>query len=141
MRGARDGIVTACVNFDGDHVDIAISSRVIEMVGSGNLIGMTDRVENQRIAGVQLSPHPDNSLLYQGHRVVAAGTTRIADQVRNLRLAGVGAEDIWNMFVFTPRRMLKPPLSHYNSACPSAGFFVSPGTSPVAFSCVPGVGI
>jgi N-acetylglucosamine-6-phosphate deacetylase len=131
MRAARDNRISLCLNFDGDHVDLAISTRVIELLGGRNLIGMTDRVHSMRLGGRDLMRTSDNSLLYQDAGLVAAGTQDIERQVENLARAGVAPDRIWNMFVFQPRAVLD--LHDVNAMPPRSGFLVVPGSPRQTF--------
>ena len=136
LRAARDSLATLCLNFDGDHVDLAISARIVDLLGADRLIGMTDRVQGAVLGGQKLQSNPNNTLLYQQQGIVAAGSQGIEQQVYNLRVAGVRAEDIWKMFCFVPARVLNLPR-HAASTHPSPpveGSFIIPGAERLAFA-------
>jgi N-acetylglucosamine-6-phosphate deacetylase len=122
--------ITPCLNFDGEHVDIAISTRLLELIGSENVIGMTDRIESRRLGGRELERSPDNHLLYQREGLVAAGSQEIPVQVSNALLAGVRPEDVWNIFCFVPAKVLG--LLAEQDQPPRPAMFVQPGSQPVA---------
>lgn len=125
LEGARGGSIMLCLNFDGDHVDLEFSSRVVSLLGSGRLIGMTDRVEGGRFGGKQMTQRLDNSLLYEERGIVAAGTKTISQQLENLRRRGVREEAIWQMFAFNPARMIAGIPSVPETMPPSRGCFVT----------------
>lgn len=104
ILASREGILTLCLNFDGEHVDLEISARLVGLLGADNMIGMTDRIESRRLGGRALSGSPDNNLLYQNEGVVAAGTQAISRQLANAISAGVPPEDVWKLFCFVPAR-------------------------------------
>jgi len=72
IRNARKGYVKLCQNFDGEHVDLTIVKKTIELVGAENMLMMTDSVEGKRLAGRNLYIKEDSTLLYQHHGIVAA---------------------------------------------------------------------
>ena len=45
IRNAKKGIVKLSLNFDGEHVDLAVVKRTVELVGAENLMMMTDSIE------------------------------------------------------------------------------------------------
>ena len=45
MRAAKEGLLTICMNFDSEHVDLEVARRVVELVGSEGIIAMTDRID------------------------------------------------------------------------------------------------
>ncbi|MDP9151247.1 MAG: hypothetical protein M3O36_15075 [Myxococcota bacterium] len=100
MRAARDGVVKVCLNFDGEHVDHAISSRAVELLGPGAVIGMTDRIDSRRLAGRNLATREASTLLYEHHGVVAAGSQSIDTQRTAMVRLGMRDDEIWRMFVF-----------------------------------------
>ena len=61
---ANDESLVGCLNFDGKHVDLKICASLVKVIGSKNLIAMTDRIEGKRLANRALIEK--NDLLYQG---------------------------------------------------------------------------
>ncbi len=94
IRNARNGIVKIAMNFDGEHVDLAIVKKTIELVGAENIIMMTDSIESKILAGRHLTQKPGSSLLYQDEDIVAAGSTGVQQQIENLRSIHVSESDI-----------------------------------------------
>ncbi|GII65310.1 hypothetical protein Skr01_53950 [Sphaerisporangium krabiense] len=101
MRLCAAGRVASCVNFDGEHVDLAIAARAVEVVDRRNIMLMTDRCDAARLGGQALHHNPENSLWYQDDDVVAAGSQPIDRQIGNARAAGVGEDEIWDLVSFT----------------------------------------
>jgi len=124
LAGAREGDMTLCLNFDGDHVDLDISTRVIDLLGSDRLIGMTDRIDGRKLGGRSLSQGQSNTLLYQHEGIVAAGTQHIDQQMVNLRRHGVSDQDIWRMFAFNPAQVLKLMAASAVVDRPAGGSFI-----------------
>ncbi|MCG5468933.1 hypothetical protein LADH09A_002834 [Micromonospora sp. LAH09] len=110
MRGAHQGRIAACLNFDGEHVDFAIAKRAIEIVGPSNMMLMTDRSDVARLAGQDLHQEPGSDLWYQEQGVVAAGTQPIDQQIENVRALGIPEADIWHLVSFTAYRTFFPEL-------------------------------
>lgn len=102
MRLCHEGKVASCINFDGEHVDVAIAARAVEVIGEGNVILMTDRCDAARLGGQQLHHVGENSLWYQNGGVVAAGSQPLDLQLRNARSAGVDEHRLWDLVSFTP---------------------------------------
>jgi N-acetylglucosamine-6-phosphate deacetylase len=96
--GALRGLVGLCVNFDGDHVDMVHTTRLVQNVGAGRIFCMTDTVsEGNVLCGEELLCSAENSLLYRPGGCVAAGTTSVDLQIRNILAAGVSVQDCWRM--------------------------------------------
>jgi N-acetylglucosamine-6-phosphate deacetylase len=106
IRAAHDAELTACLNFDGDHVDPVICEAIIRLTGADNIIAITDRVESPRLAGLALTPSHENSLLYQSQGIVAAGTQSVAMQARTMRNIGLTEKEIWKLTSLNARRVL-----------------------------------
>ncbi|MBI1775033.1 MAG: hypothetical protein HYR63_06775 [Proteobacteria bacterium] len=106
MRAAAEGIVKPCLNFDGEHVDLAISHRTVQLLGADNLIAMTDRIDSRVLAGRHLTTPEKSTLLYEHHGLVAAGTQRFPIQRANMLSVGINDADIWRMFAFNPADVL-----------------------------------
>lgn len=82
------------INFDGEHLDILIARRALELIGEDGVLAMTDRLDSTVLCGEQLRRIPDNSLLYRDVGVVSAGSSTIARQAEHLRNVGVSEEAI-----------------------------------------------
>lgn len=101
MRAANAGRISACINFDGEHVDLAIAKRAVELMGLGNSMIMTDRCDSARLGGQALEQMGENSLWYQGDGIVAAGSQPLAQQFGNARSAGFADDQIWQLVADT----------------------------------------
>jgi N-acetylglucosamine-6-phosphate deacetylase len=106
IQAAGRGDLTLCMNFDGEHVDLAFCERVLELVGADAMILMTDRTEARVLAGQQLHKMEDSSLWYQEDSVVAAGSTPIDRQIANLRTLGADGIAVRALTSANPRRVL-----------------------------------
>lgn len=107
IRAATAGDVMLCLNFDGEHVDLAHCKRALDVVGTKALIAMTDRTEVPSLAGQELHRRAASSLWYQGDDVVAAGSTPIDRQMANLRELGVDEDGLRALTYDNPRRALR----------------------------------
>lgn len=125
MRLCRQGKVASCINLDGEHVDLAIATRAIELVGGDNIMLMTDRCDSARLGGQKLHQVAENSLWYQEGGVVAAGSQPMDRQIDNARAQGLGETDLWNLVSFAAYRAFgldrTPWLAPDRSGC-----FVTP---------------
>ncbi|MFJ6609067.1 hypothetical protein ACIQPT_02215 [Streptomyces sp. NPDC091289] len=83
MREAARGRVAACINFDGEHVDLAIATRAVQLMGIPHSMMMTDRCDSARLGGQDLHRTEDNGLWYQNAGIVAAGSQPLARQMAN----------------------------------------------------------
>lgn len=106
IRNARKGLVKICQNFDGEHVDLEIVKKTVELVGSENLLLMTDSIESKRLAGRNLSVHKSSGLLYQQDGVVAAGSRRINFQIENMHKIGLSNDVIDRITLQNPQQIL-----------------------------------
>ncbi|WP_433386936.1 hypothetical protein [Micromonospora sp. KLBMP9576] len=104
MREAAAGRISACINFDGEHVDLAIATRAVELMGHANAMMMTDRCDSARIGGQRLHQTVDNSLWYQDGGIVAAGSQPLARQMRNAQASGVSDDQLWQLATTTAHR-------------------------------------
>ncbi|MEI4790950.1 N-acetylglucosamine-6-phosphate deacetylase [Bacillus sp. FJAT-53060] len=102
MRAAKEGLLTICMNFDSEHVDLEVARRVVELVGSQGIIPMTDRIDTDSMCGQSLEKVEGNNLWYQGKGYVAAGSYTIDRLMHNIRTIGFNEEVIWNMTSFIP---------------------------------------
>jgi N-acetylglucosamine-6-phosphate deacetylase len=101
MRLCHDGKVASCINFDGEHVDLAIAARAVEVIGPGNIMLMTDRCDSATLGGQKLYPSAENSLWYQDGGIVAAGSQPLDVQIRNARRGGISESRLWDLVSFT----------------------------------------
>ncbi|MFB7947259.1 hypothetical protein ACFC6L_20345 [Kitasatospora phosalacinea] len=124
MRLCQAGRVASCLNFDGEHVDLAIAARAVEIVGSRNIMLMTDRCDSARLGGQQLAQSGENSLWYQDAGIVAAGSQPIDRQISNARSAGLAEQDIWNLVSSTALRSFG--LLQDQDTGPAGGCFILP---------------
>jgi N-acetylglucosamine-6-phosphate deacetylase len=106
MRNAAVGRLAACINFDGEHVDLDIAKRAIEVIGTENAMIMTDRCDSARLGGQNLHHEQENTLWYQHDGVVAAGSQPLSRQVGNARAMGFGDDEIWQLVAGTAYRAL-----------------------------------
>ncbi|MFI6011965.1 hypothetical protein ACIBAG_24650 [Streptomyces sp. NPDC051243] len=104
MREAASGRIAACINFDGEHVDLAIATRAVELMGHRNSMMMTDRCDSARIGGQALHQTEENGLWYQEGGIVAAGSQPLARQMRNARGMGVADAPLWQLVAGTAHR-------------------------------------
>ncbi|WP_343235853.1 hypothetical protein [Streptomyces sp. SID10815] len=123
IRAAHAGRITACLNFDGEHVDFAIAQRAVELAGPSNMMLMTDRSDTPDLGGQRLHRDTENSLWYQHEGVVAAGTQPIDQQIANVRGLGVPEADIWHLVSFTAHRTFFPEADLL-ARTPERGCFV-----------------
>ncbi len=107
IKNALAGLVKACINFDGEHVDLAILRKTIDLVGAENILLMTDSTESHHLGGTKLSPRKDSSLLYQEEGIVAVGTQGIEKQVDNLLTLGLSLEQITGITSTNARKVFE----------------------------------
>jgi N-acetylglucosamine-6-phosphate deacetylase len=101
MRGAAAGRLAACLNFDGEHVDLTIATKAAELMGFANTMMMTDRCDSARLGGQQLHRVDENSLWYQSNGIVAAGSQPLDRQMGNARAWSVAEADVWALSAST----------------------------------------
>lgn len=107
LRAARDGELLPFLNFDGDHVDLAVCRRTVEHLGPERLIGITDDTSVPFLAGEKLHHREGSGLWYRGDGIVAAGSGGLATQRRHVSdIADTTAFD--HLFRHNPRRALTP---------------------------------
>lgn len=94
IKNARKGLVKVCQNFDGEHVDLEIVKKTVELLGAENMLMMTDSIENHCLAGRKLQMHDGSSLLYQDEGIVAAGSQGIDRQIQNMVLMELSDQQI-----------------------------------------------
>jgi N-acetylglucosamine-6-phosphate deacetylase len=106
MRNAKAGRLAACINFDGEHVDLEIAKRAIELMGTEHAMIMTDRCDSARLGGQRLHHELENALWYQHDGVVAAGSQPLSRQVINARDIGFADAEIWQLIAGTAHQAL-----------------------------------
>jgi len=111
LQGARDGLVKLCLNFDGEHVDLAISKRTVELMGSDLFMLMTDRIQSKVLGGQLLHQRNDSTLLYQDRGIVAGGSQALAQQIHNMRMCGFAEADIRRIACEVPAGVLGLPVA------------------------------
>jgi N-acetylglucosamine-6-phosphate deacetylase len=104
IRQANAGRVTACINFDGEHVDLEIARRAVELTGFENAMMMTDRCDSARLGGQRLHHTSENTLWYQEDGIVAAGSQPLSRQIVNARGVGLTDDAIWHLVAGTAHR-------------------------------------
>ena len=104
MREAAAGRIAACINFDGEHVDLAIAARAVELMGPANTMLMTDRCDSARLGGQALHQTGENGLWYQDGGIVAAGSQPLARQIVNARSQQLSDADVWQLVAGTAHR-------------------------------------
>lgn len=107
IKNAHKGIVKVCQNFDGEHVDLAIVKKTVELVGAKNMLMMTDSIESRRLAGRKLTMHEGSTLLYQAEGIVAAGSQSVLQQIKNMVAIGLSIEEIELITHFVPFEILQ----------------------------------
>ncbi|MFS0696655.1 hypothetical protein [Streptomyces nitrosporeus] len=105
MNEAARGRLGACINFDGEHVDLEIAARAIRLMGVGNTMIMTDRCDSARLGGQELHRTAENHLWYQDEGVVAAGSVPLERQMANARAQGFSDEEITQLVAGTAHRV------------------------------------
>ena len=103
---ALDAKLKICSNFDGDHVDLDICKKTVELIGSQNIMLMTDRIQSKVLGGQELGQNSDNSLLYQSRGIVAGGSQSVVNQIGNMMEIGLGSRDILNVVRGTAEKLL-----------------------------------
>ncbi|MDF2940564.1 MAG: hypothetical protein K0R66_1206 [Gammaproteobacteria bacterium] len=91
---AHKGLVKAAQNFDGEHVDLAIVKKAVELIGDENIMMMTDSIESKRLAGRNLHMKENSTLLYQDEGIVAAGSQDVSRQINNMLSIGLTSAQI-----------------------------------------------
>ena len=134
MRAAHEGRLAICMNFDGEHVDLEICRRVVELVKPQNVIAMTDRVDADRLGGDRLIRPHDSSLWYQDDGVVAAGSTAIDRQIEHIRSLGFSEADLWQLAAFTACGVLGKATGWDTESPPTRFSYVTGDRDRYAFS-------
>jgi hypothetical protein len=109
MSLAAAGRLAACINFDGEHVDLEIAATAVRIMGVENSMLMTDRCDSARLGGQALHHEPENTLWYQDGGTVAAGSQPLARQLDNARRAGLTDHELWHLATGTAHRVFGLP--------------------------------
>ena len=112
---ARQGVVKVCVNFDGNHVDIEICKKAIDLIGSENLLLMTDRIQSKVLGGQYLIEKFNNTLLYQSDGIVAGGSQSVMRLLANMMQCHIASSDIYNIAFKNPFDYLNTIHDYKNS--------------------------
>jgi N-acetylglucosamine-6-phosphate deacetylase len=107
IRNARKGIVKICQNFDGEHVDLAVVKKSVELLGAENILMMTDSIESQKLAGRKLHLRQGSALLYQDDGIVAAGSQGVHRQIENMLSIGLSIDEIKQITYIVPSRIIE----------------------------------
>lgn len=119
IKNALQGKVKIAQNFDGEHVDLAIAKKIVELVGSENMILMSDSTERKDVAGMKLHKHEGTNLLYQDKDIVAIGSCNIKKQLNNMRLIGLSCNEINNIIHYVPSSIVHKRNSYVELTCSS----------------------
>ena len=106
LEAGRRGDLMPCMNFDGEHVDLAICRRTLDYLGAQNLIGISDHIEITSLAGEPLTRMAGTKLWLRNDGMVAAGSSGVHKQVENMRKIDMSASDIATVLRDNPRRAL-----------------------------------
>lgn len=112
IRNAHKGRVKICQNFDGEHVDLAVVKRAVELIGAENMLMMTDSIESRCLAGRTLYMQSGSTLLYQDNGIVAAGSQDIYHQVNNMISMGLSKNQITLLTRKVPQALLDQHLKY-----------------------------
>jgi hypothetical protein len=124
IRGAPQGLITLCLNFDGEHVDLAIARQVVRIAGADHIIALTDRVDGGMVARQEILASVDNRLLYRQDGVVAGGSIALDEQIANMWQIGISEEEIWKMASINSYRTLDLKGEVDERGHPACGSFV-----------------
>jgi len=107
IRQAWKGNLKVCLNFDGDHVDINVCRKFVDLISADNLLLMTDRIPGKRLGGRKLVSHADNTLLYQDQGIVAGGSQSVVAQLGNMMRSGMASNNIYKIAFANPYDLLR----------------------------------
>lgn len=107
IRNAHKGYVKICQNFDGEHVDLAVVKKAVQLIGAENLMMMTDSIESKRLAGRNLTLKEGSTLLYQDEGIVAAGSQSVTQQISNMVSIGLSLSQIEAITNLVPSGIIK----------------------------------
>jgi N-acetylglucosamine-6-phosphate deacetylase len=133
IRGAHEGLISLCINFDGEHLDLAIARRMVSIIGADHIITLTDRVDGGKVARQQLFTSVDNRLLYRQDGAVAGGSIALDEQIANMRQIAISEEEIWKMVSINPCRVLGLPPEVDERGYPLCGSFIDANRSRRVF--------
>lgn len=114
LYGARSGSIGISMNFDGEHVDLEICRRLVELLDGQHLLAMTDSTETPHLGEQELHREAENSLWYQANQVVAAGSHNIYAQIQNMIALKLQPHHIWQLCSYSALRFLNPGLAPIN---------------------------
>ncbi len=114
IKNAQKGIVKICQNFDGEHVDLAVVKKTVELVGADNMLMMTDSIESKRLAGRDLHIYEGSTLLYQDDDIVAAGSQGVRHQIQNMFSIGLNQDQIEMITSIVPNNLIKQHNNYIN---------------------------
>ncbi|GAB3136950.1 hypothetical protein GCM10027290_01790 [Micromonospora sonneratiae] len=103
LNAALDGRLMPCLNFDGRHVDLAISRRTVDFLGCERLIALTDHTEVNVMAGEVLSQDSYSRLRLRDDGAVAAGSSGYEQQRENMLSIGMAHDQIDQIFYRNPK--------------------------------------
>ncbi len=116
IKYAKRNVLKVCMNFDGEHVDLSICKKAVALLGSENLMLMTDRIQSEILGGQHLHSVDENSLLYQSGGIVAGGSQAVMRQIGNMLSIGLSANDIFHIVSQTAVTALN--INHENKSAP-----------------------
>lgn len=116
IRNAHKGLVKVCQNFDGEHVDLTIVKKVVGLLGSKNMLMMTDSIESRTLAGRDLHMLEDSTLLYQNNGIVIAGTQNVLQQINNMFSIELSYQQIQQITALVPAQVLNQRKLTFNSS-------------------------
>lgn len=117
IKNARKGIVKICQNFDGEHVDLAIVKKTVELVGAENMLMMTDCIESRCLAGRNLHMYEGSTLLYQDDNIVAAGSQGVLRQIQNMFSIGLSRNQVEMITSIAPSNLIQQRDQYINELC------------------------
>ncbi|GAB3443052.1 hypothetical protein GCM10027570_10790 [Streptomonospora sediminis] len=108
VRAAARDRMLPFLNFDGDHVDLAVCDRTLDHLGPDRVIGITDDTPLPELAGETLHHRQGSGLWYRDDGIVAAGSGGIPRQEANLAAIGRDHHTFDRLFRINPERALAP---------------------------------
>ncbi len=106
VEHALQGTLKVCQNFDGEHVDLLIVKKLVELIQAQNIILMTDSIESRFLAGRKLHQEEGSTLLYQDNGIVAVGSCQLNTQIENMFQVGLLSEQIKLITNIVPSELL-----------------------------------
>ncbi|WP_153275291.1 hypothetical protein [Rhodococcus sp. P1Y] len=111
VSAARSGLLTPVINFDGEHVDLAICKRVVEFLGTNRLIAISDHTDLDEMAGEKLHYKGSSTLRYRSDGVVAAGSAGLPAQRQSMASIGLSESEMKSLLCTVPARVLGHQIS------------------------------